>query len=40
MTEAQILALEIFFIGLLVLVTILIAYISYVVLSRLYKGQR
>lgn len=40
MTEAQILALEIFFIGLLVLVTIIIAYIAYVVVSRLYKGQR
>ncbi|MDR5712155.1 hypothetical protein [Nesterenkonia flava] len=40
MSEAQILALEIFFIGLLVTVTIIIGWIAFVVLSRLYKGQR
>lgn len=40
MTEAQILALEVFFIGLLVVVTIIIGWIAWIVLSRLYKGQR
>lgn len=40
MTEAQILALEVFFIGLLVVVTFIIGWIAWVVLSRLYKGQR
>lgn len=40
MTEAQILALEIFFVGLIVLVAVMVAWIAYVVLSRLYKGQR
>ncbi len=40
MTDAQLLALEIFFIGLLVTVSVIIAYIAYVVVSRLYKGQR
>ncbi|WP_300344160.1 hypothetical protein [Nesterenkonia sp.] len=40
MTDAQILALEVFFIGLLVLSVVTISWIAWVVLSRLYKGQR
>ncbi|WP_274380753.1 hypothetical protein [Nesterenkonia muleiensis] len=40
MSEAQILALEAFFIGLLVLSVVIIGWISFVVLSRLFKGQR
>ncbi|WP_264080522.1 hypothetical protein [Nesterenkonia natronophila] len=40
MSDAQILALEVFFIGLLVLSVIVIGWISFVVLSRLFKGQR
>ena len=40
MSDAQLLALEVFFIGLLVTVVIVIGWISWVVLSRLYKGQR
>lgn len=40
MSDAQLLALEVFFIGLLVSVTLVIAWIGWIVLSRLYKGQR
>lgn len=40
LTDGQILGLEIFFIGLLLLVTFIIGWIAWVVLSRLYKGQR
>ncbi|WP_279526782.1 hypothetical protein [Nesterenkonia sphaerica] len=40
MSDAQILALEVFFIGLLVLSVITISWIGFVVLSRLFKGQR
>ncbi|WP_267873132.1 hypothetical protein [Nesterenkonia sedimenti] len=40
MSDAQILALEIFFIGLLVSAVLVIGWISFVVLSRLFKGQR
>ena len=40
MTDAQLLSLEVFFIGLLVAVTLVIVWIGWVVLSRLYKGQR
>lgn len=40
MSEAQILALEVFFIGLLVISVLVIGWISLVVLSRLFKGQR
>jgi len=40
MTDAQLLSLEVFFIGLLVMAILVIGWISWVVLSRLYKGQR
>lgn len=40
MSEAQILALEIFFIGLLGISVLVIGWISFLVISRLYKGQR
>lgn len=40
MSDASILALEIFFIGLLVLAVVAITWIGWVVVSRLYKGQR
>ncbi|GAA1452614.1 hypothetical protein ACFP47_04260 [Nesterenkonia lacusekhoensis] len=38
--NVSLLAMEIFFIGLLVLCTLIIAGISWTVISRLYKGQR
>ncbi|GAA3061845.1 MULTISPECIES: hypothetical protein [Actinomycetes] len=38
--NVSLLALEIFFIGLLILATLVIAGISWTVVSRLYKGQR
>lgn len=40
MSDAQLLALEIFFVGLIVSVVIFMGWISWIVLSRLYKGQR
>ncbi|WP_256369548.1 MULTISPECIES: hypothetical protein [Nesterenkonia] len=40
MTDAQIIALEVFFIGLIALAGLVIGYVAYLVLSRLYKGQR
>lgn len=40
MEDAQLLALEVFFISLLVAAVLVIGWISWVVLSRLYKGQR
>lgn len=40
MTDAQLLSLEVFFIGLLVATILVIGWIGWVVLSRLYKGQR
>ncbi len=38
--NVSLLTLEIFFIGLLVLVSLIIAGVAWVIISRLYKGQR
>lgn len=38
--NVSLLALEIFFIGLIVLCALIVAGISWVIVSRLYKGQR
>lgn len=40
MTEAQILALEIFFVGLIAAAALAVTWIAFITISRLYKGQR